>query len=69
MTARHPVAIGDHFIRTGQPLKIYVVTRIDERPHHPPHARLRAVTQSGDDITIAVGTLADRHFFLPVSPP
>lgn len=65
MTARHPVAVGDRFIRAGQPHKVYVVTRIDQRPHHPPHARLRADVPYGDDITIAVGTLADRRFFVP----
>ena len=65
MTARHHVAVGDQFIRTGQPHKVYVVTRIDERPHHPPHARLVASTPSGDQITIAVGTLTDRRYFMP----
>jgi len=65
MTARQSVAVGDRFVRAGLPHKVYVVTRIDERPHHPPHARLKALTRYGDDITIAVGTLADRHFFVP----
>ena len=41
-------------------LKVYVVTRIDERPHHPPHARLVADTPTREEITIAVGTLLDR---------
>ena len=65
MSARHPVAVGDRFIRTGQPHKVYEVMRIDERPHHPPHARLRQMASGGDYITIAVGTLADRRYFQP----
>lgn len=68
MSSRHTVAVGDRFIRTGQPLKVYVVTRIDERPHHPPHARLTSLTANRDDITIAVGTLTDRSYFIPAPP-
>lgn len=69
MTARHSVAIGDRFTRSGQPLKVYQVTRIDERPHHPPHARLTALTATREEITIAVGTLLDRRYFTPVPEP
>lgn len=65
MTARQSVAVGDRFVRVGQPHKVYEVFRIDQRPHHPPHARLKTLTPYGDDITIAVATLADRHFFEP----
>ncbi len=69
MTTRNPVAVGDQFVRAGQPHKVYVVLRIDERPHHPPHARLQPTMPGGDQITIAVGTLADRRYFLPAPPP
>lgn len=62
---RTTVTIGDRFIRSGQPSKIFAVTRIDERPHHPPHARLTALTSAKEEITIAVGTLLDRRFFAP----
>jgi hypothetical protein len=68
MTSRHSVAVGDRFIRTGQPLKVYLVTRIDERPHHPAHARLVSLTPNRDEITIAVGTLSDRAYFMPAPP-
>lgn len=62
---RNTVTIGDRFIRTGQPSKVFAVTRIDERPHHPPHARLMALTPDKEEITIAVNTLLDRRFFAP----
>jgi len=69
VSSRHTVAVGDRFRRAGQTLKVYVVTRIDERPHHPPHARLVAETPTREEITIAVGTLLDRHFFTPAPAP
>lgn len=62
---RTAITIGDRFIRAGQPSKVFAVTRIDERPHHPPHARLTAITSTKEDITIAVNTLLDRRFFQP----
>ncbi len=64
-SGRRSVSIGDRFMRAGQPSKVYVVTRIDERPHHPPHARLTALTSAREEITIAVGTLLDRRYFTP----
>lgn len=66
---RTTVAIGDRFIRSGQPGKVFSVTRIDERPHHPPHARLTALTFAKEEITIAVTTLLDRRFFAPAPAP
>jgi len=62
------VEIGDRFSRTGQPSKVYVVTRIDQRSHHPPHARLTALTSAHEEITIAVNTLLDRRYFMPGPP-
>lgn len=62
------VEIGDRFSRTGQPSKVYVVTRIDQRSHHPPHARLTALTSAHEEITIAVSTLLDRRYFMPGPP-
>ncbi|MEI6984653.1 MAG: hypothetical protein WCK65_00850 [Rhodospirillaceae bacterium] len=66
MGGGHTVAIGDRFVRAGQANKVFVVTRIDQRPHHPPHARLKASTPHDDQITIAVATLGDARYFLPV---
>lgn len=63
------VAIGDRFVRAGQPSKIYVVTRIDERPHFPPHARLTAMSLAREEITIAVSTLLDSHYFTRAPAP
>jgi len=62
------VTVGDRFTRAHQPSKIYVVTKIDERAYCPPHARLVALNATHEQITIAVGTLQDRRFFLPGPP-
>ncbi|CAK0766111.1 DUF4224 domain-containing protein [Azospirillaceae bacterium] len=65
MSSRQNVNIGDRFTRVGQARKIYVVSRIDERAHHLPHARLTAQTLDREEITVSVKTLLDRRFFMP----
>jgi hypothetical protein len=57
------VEIGDRFIKTGRPEKIYVVTLLDERKDHPPHARLAPLEGPREEVTIAVSALKDTNFF------
>ncbi len=59
----HPIAIGDQFVRTGVPDKIYTVHLIDERPSFPPHARLIAETKEPEQITIGLSALNDPKLF------
>ena len=61
------VAIGSRFTRTGQPWKVFAVTRVFERPPLPPHAHLVAENRDRDETTVAVNVLLDRRFFTPVA--
>jgi len=60
------ITVGSRFIRTGQPWKVFAVTRVFERPQLPPHAHLVAENRDRDETTIAVNVLLDRRFFTPV---
>jgi len=58
-----PVLIGDRFIKTGGPQKVWTVMKICNS-----HARLVSKQLSPEQITISVNALADRALFQPLVP-
>lgn len=58
-----PVAIGDRFIRTGQPHRVLVVVAFDQRTGLPPHARLRIEDSDEPDLIIGLSALNDRSLY------
>lgn len=56
------VAVGDRFVRAGQPQKVYVVTGLREKPGFPPHAELR-LHKDSEPILIGVSALMDRILY------
>lgn len=67
MSRTRPIALGDRFIRVGQPEKIYVVAGIRTRPGEPPHANLE-LEGGGGPMLIGVSALTDRSLYQRVQP-
>jgi len=66
MSRTPPIAIGEHFARTGQPEKLYVVVALKEKPGFPLHVELQPVGGSGP-ILLGVSALLDRSLYQRVS--
>ncbi|WP_431860830.1 hypothetical protein [Azospirillum sp.] len=57
-----PVAVGDRFIRTGQPHRVMVVVAFDQRAGLPPHARLN-VEDSSEELILGLSALTDTTLY------
>lgn len=57
-----PIAVGDRFIRTGQPHRVLAVISFDQRAGLPPHARLR-VEGSGEELILGLSALTDTTLY------
>lgn len=61
-----PIAVGDRFIRTGQPHRVLVVVAFDQRLGLPPHARLRVENGSTEELIIGLSALTDASLYTRV---
>ncbi|HYH37337.1 MAG TPA: hypothetical protein VD860_03870 [Azospirillum sp.] len=57
-----PIAVGDRFIRTGQPHRVLVVVAFDQRAGLPPHARLH-VEDSNEELILGLSALTDTTLY------
>ena len=67
MSRTPPIAIGDRFVRVGQPDKVFVVTALRDKPGFPPHVELR-LQGDGGPILLGVSALTDRSLYQRVQP-
>ncbi|WP_448189043.1 hypothetical protein [Azospirillum sp. sgz301742] len=58
-----PIAVGDRFIRTGQPHRVLVVVAFDQRTGLPPHARLRVEGGGTEELIIGLSALTDASLY------
>lgn len=58
-----PIAVGDRFIRTGQPHRVLVVVAFDRRIGLPPHARLRVENGGTEELIIGLSALTDASLY------
>jgi len=57
-----PIAVGDRFIRSGQPHRVLVVVSFDQRAGLPPHARLR-VEDGSEELILGLSALTDTTLY------
>lgn len=58
-----PIAVGDRFIRTGQPHRVLVVVAFDQRTGLPPHARLRVEDGGSEELILGLSALTDTTLY------
>ncbi|GAA0600772.1 hypothetical protein [Caenispirillum bisanense] len=69
MSRRRAIAVGDHFIKTSDPMQhVWRVDSLQEYGDLPPHTKIREL-RTGQVITIAVSALVDNRLFRRVANP
>lgn len=69
MSRRRSIAVGDHFVKTSDPMQhVWRVESIQEYGDLPPHTKIREL-KTGQVITIAVSALVDSRLFRRAADP
>jgi len=64
MFSKSSVVVGDRFIKVGIfQMPVWKVSRIDNDPHKPAHAKLEKEGAERDSITVSIPALTDSTLF------